>query len=147
MYLVLATSVLLTALVVWLLVLSGRLAAILDLWPLLEEHRALYLQFPGLRAALMAPRPHHAGISRTAVGHREQAATSPSGGGGGNSPSINRAALANVRELMATSLGRIRHLEDEVKAIPFLQVHDWHLHGQCSAAPTVELVLSSQVKF
>ncbi|XP_065290049.1 KN motif and ankyrin repeat domain-containing protein 2 isoform X3 [Dermacentor albipictus] len=77
--------------------------------------------FPGLRAALTAPRPHHVGISRTAVGHREQAATSPSGGGGGNSPSVNRAALANVRELMATSLGRIRHLEDEVKAIPFLQ--------------------------
>lgn len=39
-----------------------------------------------------------------------------------NSLGINRAALTNVRELMATSLKRIRQLEDEVKAIPLLQV-------------------------
>ncbi|KAH7935377.1 hypothetical protein HPB52_006764 [Rhipicephalus sanguineus] len=119
MYLLLATGILLTALVVWLLVLSGRLAAMLDLWPLLEEHRALYSQFPGLRAALAAQRHHLTGTSRSVAGHREQAATSPIGSS--NPLGVNRAALANVRDLMATSLGRIRHLEDEVKAIPLLQ--------------------------
>lgn len=77
-------------------------------------------ELPGLRAALATQRHHFAGVSRTAAAHRDQAATSPLGGGA-NPPGINRAALANVRDLMATSLGRIRHLEDEVKAIPLLQ--------------------------
>nr|XP_037287714.1 uncharacterized protein LOC119180690 [Rhipicephalus microplus] len=49
----------------------------------------------------------------------EQAPTSPADGS--NPLGVNRAALANVRDLMATSLGRIRHLEDEVKTIPLLQ--------------------------
>ncbi|KAH8035257.1 hypothetical protein HPB51_004498 [Rhipicephalus microplus] len=119
MYALLAMGILLTALVVWLLVLSGRLAAILDLWPLLEEHRALYSQFPGLRAAMAAQRHHLAGIGRSVAGHKEQAPTSPADGS--NPLGVNRAALANVRDLMATSLGRIRHLEDEVKTIPLLQ--------------------------
>ncbi|KAL1463933.1 hypothetical protein MTO96_027115 [Rhipicephalus appendiculatus] len=75
--------------------------------------------FPGLRAAMAAQRHHLVGVSRSAAGHREQAAASPVGGS--NPLGVNRAALANVRDLMATSLGRIRHLEDEVKAIPLLQ--------------------------
>ncbi|XP_029835050.2 uncharacterized protein LOC8040981 isoform X1 [Ixodes scapularis] len=51
--------------------------------------------------------------------HPPGLATSPTGP---NSLGVNRAALTNVRELMATSLKRIRQLEDEVKAIPLLQV-------------------------
>lgn len=75
--------------------------------------------FPGLRAAMAAQRHHLTGVSRSAAGYREQAPTSPISGS--NPLGVNRAALANVRDLMATSLGRIRHLEDEVKAIPLLQ--------------------------
>ncbi|KAL3252407.1 hypothetical protein MRX96_017719 [Rhipicephalus microplus] len=75
--------------------------------------------FPGLRAAMAAQRHHLAGISRSAAGHKEQAPTSPADSS--NPLGVNRAALANVRDLMATSLSRIRHLEDEVKTIPLLQ--------------------------
>lgn len=53
--------------------------------------------------------------SLAAASSREQA-TSP------NHPlGVNRAALTNVREMMATSLERIRQLEEEAKAIPLLQ--------------------------
>ncbi|XP_075731180.1 KN motif and ankyrin repeat domain-containing protein 2 kank isoform X1 [Rhipicephalus microplus] len=75
--------------------------------------------FPGLRAAMAAQRHHLAGIGRSAAGHKEQAPTSPADSS--NPLGVNRAALANVRDLMATSLSRIRHLEDEVKTIPLLQ--------------------------
>ncbi|CAN8004558.1 unnamed protein product, partial [Ixodes hexagonus] len=51
--------------------------------------------------------------------HLPELTTSPTSP---NSLGVNRAALTNVRELMATSLKRIRQLEDEVKAIPLLQV-------------------------
>ncbi|KAK8788592.1 hypothetical protein V5799_021639 [Amblyomma americanum] len=71
---------------------------------------------PGWRAQLAAGQHHHTAGSaaQTTMAVREASPNNPLG--------VNRAALTSVRELMATSLQRIRQLEDQVKTIPLLQV-------------------------